>query len=273
MDEDGAKVDLKLSLRHAHIGSTLLTVHCQIKSGPSYRAASSTARLITLKVDRDTLLALSQGSLPALLIWVPQKPSSRTYWHLIRSRAIPKTPVRIPVTHFVTPALRFDLAKAASFTTPHARYPLLQVAHVPDTELVKRGKAAYRVLQAETVKHPLTGTTRVTRFAWRHILRRGRDVSKRKASLRVVPYLGHLLAQMPTRYIIANEFPLSFGTTVRAQRDVICWYSDAIEVAGTKRTVLIRIREEIRYPKTWFKYPLAVEDISHQATLLGWWYK
>ena len=94
MEEEGAKVDLKLSLRHAHLDGTLLTVHCQVKSGPSYRAALQN-RLITLKVDRDTISALSQGSLPALLLWVPNKPSSRAYWHLFRSRT--------PRTLFVSP--------------------------------------------------------------------------------------------------------------------------------------------------------------------------
>jgi hypothetical protein len=125
MDEEGAKVDLKLSLRHAHAGDTLLTIHCQVKSGPSYRAALRD-RLITLKVDRETISALSQGSLPALLLWVPNKPSSRAYWHLIRSR-MPKTPVRIPASHFVTPALRYDLAKAATFIAARSGYPLSSI--------------------------------------------------------------------------------------------------------------------------------------------------
>ncbi len=273
MDEEGAKVDLKLSLRHAHLESTLLTIHCQVKSGPSYHAASSNASQVTLRVDRETLVALSQGNLPALLLWVPPKPSSRAYWHLVRSRTLPKTPVRIPTIHSVTPSLRYDLGKAASFIAAHRRYPLVQLADVPETELLRLAKAAYKALKLAKVKHPLTGNTMVTRLAWRHILRRGRDVKKRKASLRVAPYLGLLLERMPTRYIVANELRHSFQRTVVDQRDVICWYSNAIEVDGKRRTVLVRIREEIRYPRTWFKYPLSAGDIVQQATISGWWYK
>jgi hypothetical protein len=78
---------------------------------------------------------------------------------------------------------------------------------------------------------------------------------------------------MPSRYIVASETRRAFKRVVIEQRDVICWYENAVEVGGKKRTLLVRIREEISYPSGWFKYPLAAEDISHQSTLAGWWYK
>src|SRR5689334_692426 len=39
MGEDAAKVDLKISFRHAFIPTKLLNVHIQVKSGSSYRSA------------------------------------------------------------------------------------------------------------------------------------------------------------------------------------------------------------------------------------------
>ena len=49
MDEDGAKVDLKIGLRHAQHPKTLITVHCQVKSGNSYCAQSSTRDEVVLQ--------------------------------------------------------------------------------------------------------------------------------------------------------------------------------------------------------------------------------
>ena len=86
-------------------------------------------------------------------------------------------------------------------------------------------------------------------------------------------YLRHLIERMPSRYLVANERTVQVGQRTIEQRDVISWYSDALKVGGTRQTVLLRTREEIGYPTAWFKYPLAVEDISHRATLVGWWYK
>ena len=44
MDEEGAKVDLKLGLRHAHIKGTLLTVHCQVKEWPFLQVSINESR-------------------------------------------------------------------------------------------------------------------------------------------------------------------------------------------------------------------------------------
>ena len=41
MDEEGAKVDLKVSMRHPFFESTVITVHCQVKSGKSYRSRTN----------------------------------------------------------------------------------------------------------------------------------------------------------------------------------------------------------------------------------------
>ena len=93
------------------------------------------------------------------------------------------------------------------------------------------------------------------------------------ASLRVAPYLHSLLTRIPSRYIVANETRRAFRRVVVEQRDVVCWYADAVEVGGGKRTVLVRIREQIKYSRGWCKYPLAAAELSHQSTLAGWWYK
>src|SRR5579862_9675652 len=94
LEEDAAKVDLKLSFRHAYERAKLLGFHAQVKTGSSYRASSSTRSTLTLKIDHDTLMALSGAGTPGLIIWVPPAPSDRLYWYATDPRRTLKTPVQ-----------------------------------------------------------------------------------------------------------------------------------------------------------------------------------
>jgi len=267
-------VDLKLSIRHVHHPGRLLTFHCQVKSGRSFCAASSTPTVITLRnVGADMLTALGQGTRPALLLWVPTKPSSRVYWHILQARTVEKTPVRIQRINHVTPTLRYDLCKASSYFHTRPIAPRLDVANMTDQVATERARDAYAELQSRSWKHPLAGSLAVTRFAWRHVTRRSKPSRQRIQSLRAVPYLKDFLEQMPTRYLVANRTWVSSGKNIIESRDVICWYKNALRIAGLPHTLLLRIREEISYPVNWSKYPLGVADVLHSAKLVSWWCK
>src|SRR5947207_3694902 len=81
LSEEAAKVDMKLSFRHAFRPDVLLTVHAQVKSGRSYRSNSSTASALVLTVDPATLASLAGTATPGLVLWVPPQPMDRIYWH------------------------------------------------------------------------------------------------------------------------------------------------------------------------------------------------
>lgn len=273
MDEDGAKVDLKISVRHAHQRSTLLTVHCQVKSGSSYRAASTNSQRITLaSIDAPTLTALQRGTQPALLCWVPPLPSSRIYYHIV-SQASGRTPIRIPRTDFLTPVLRYDLSMAAAFTNSQSSHLQLDVAAIADEDLMFGARKAYSALHAIPCEHPLLGRISITRKAWRHVTRRSRSGARRNMSLRAAGYLKHFLARLPSRYFIANSAVTATGAQTTHTRDIICSYEKALRIQGQRHSLLFRFNERITYPTKWWQYPLGINDIGHHSTLVGWWCK
>jgi hypothetical protein len=269
--EEGAKVDLKVSIRHAFLPSTALTVHCQIKTGESYRVPVSDPTVITVAVDRDTLEALRLGTQPAMLAWVPAKQSSRVYWHIAVSGAALKTRVRIPNHCYVTPALRFELSRARAQLEPSAAHPRLDMHQGDAIVTTSRAKAAYKKLKS--VENPLVGKLMITRLAWRHVTRRSKRAERRIASLQAVPYLKHFLSRRPDRYTLADQIFHRRGHRILERRTILMWYSGALRARGESRTLLVKIREDVTYPEDWMKYPLSIEDVQQQATLVSWWCK
>jgi len=71
MDADSAKVDLKLGFRHAFSPGALLTIHCQVKHGASYKSPQSSERVLKAIVDSATTAAPRRGSKPSLLVLAP----------------------------------------------------------------------------------------------------------------------------------------------------------------------------------------------------------
>jgi hypothetical protein len=171
--------------------------------------------------------------------------------------------------------LRFDLAKAAAFSLQVRRHSTLYLKKIDANALLQVGKTAYaklmEIARQHRLIHPLVGDLRVTRMGWRHILRHSRALEKRKISLRLTPYLRHLLVSTPDRYIVSNETIEQRGSRIYHQREVVCWYKDAVILDKYSGTVLIRIQEDIHYPATWQRYPFSESDVQSIATLKGWW--
>ena len=271
MSEEGRKVDLRLSIAHAHQG-TSISVLCQIKSGAAYRAPTSTQTTLTLQnIDRDTIAALGDGGGPTLLAWVPPRPSARIYYHLFHTGRNKKTPIRIPKTQHVTPALRFDLSKVSSYVTNKPKYSRQDVAQLREDTIMQRARRAYKELKIAIFDTPLFGHLHVTRAGWRHVTRRSRAKARRVVSLRTTPHLAHFLPQIPSRYLIVPQDVRRLGGTTTEIRDVICWYLNGIFMDGARHTLLIRFREQISYPTKWYLHPLAETDIKQRASVLSWW--
>ncbi len=274
LEEEGAKVDLKATFRHAYHPTTLVTAHAQVKSGPSYRAESSSGETITLQnISRDTLLSLRMGTQPALLLWVPPVPSSRVYYYMTRGRGKYRTPIRIPRSHYITPALRYDLSKSCAFFAASSGGKRLDVAAADKRARVTTARTAYAGLKVGVWNHPLCGRLFITRRAWRHVTRRSRPMRRREASLRVTAYLDRFVSEMPTRYVVANISARQCGSRTVETRELVFWYERALRVDGVIKTLLLRVREEISYPSEWWRYPLGVGDVSQKATLTSWWCK
>lgn len=272
MDEDGAKVDLKLSFQNPFSRSTLITTHCQVKSGHSYRARSSNATTLTLThVDAETISALSNGTQPALLVWVPPKPLRDIYYHVFANGKTQRTPIKIPRAHVITPALRYDLAKSSC--VDRARAPRQDVANLQEHALMDSARSNYRCLKTGEWRHPLFGKLFVTRRAWRHVTRRSKSTRRRLLALRALRHLHVFLDKAPDRYLVSSVRRSVSGRVTTESREVLCWYERAMVVDTVERRLLLRVREDITYPTDWLRDGVGLKGIHQKATLLSWWCK
>lgn len=273
LEDDCAKVDLKIGMPHAFHNGTRITVHCQVKSGQSYRSPSSSKAQLVLQLDEDTLSVLRSGTQPALLLWVPPKPSPRIYWHILDRRHTLRTRVKIPRENFVTPSLRIDLSRASAFDRYSHSIPRQDVASLSEDQVTRTARQAYRTLGSQQLRHPLLGTLRVTRLGWRHITRASKSKQKRLQSLRVVPYLPMVLENIPDHYVVTDKSIKVVGSRTVERRHVLMWYRNAFRLESVPHLAIVRVREEVSYPTNWLQYPMSIDDVRQTATLASWWCK
>lgn len=273
MAEDSAKVDVKFSFRHVATTGKLITAHAQIKAGPSYRQASSSSELLTLGINKETLIALSGTGMPGLVIWVPPPPMNRLYWYATDPRRPLQTPAKVKRSQYVRPSLRHDLSRLFDYASWSKRYTKQTVALVPDSLVMAKARETYKSLKSKVWSNPLVGELHVTRLAWRHITRSSKSVARRMSSLRVVPYLKAFLESPPDRYTCNFSELREVGSITTETRYLMCWYRQALKINGESHSLLVRIREEISFPTNWSSRPLSTSDVSQVATLAAWWCK
>lgn len=273
MSEDAAKVDMKLSLRHAFKPNKLITIHAQIKSGRSYRLGSSNAKQLSLGIDRDTIVALSGSGAPGLVVWVPPPPLDRLYWYASDPRRPIRSTVKVSRQQFVRPSIWYDLTRLFEYSSWAKSFSQQTIAELSEDAVHEWAKQAYATLKNADWVHPLAGKLAITRLAWRHITRQSKRKIQRTLTLRVTPYLKTFLNKAPDRYV-CNQGPIEvIGTEMRETRFLLCWYRRALTRAGCSYSLLVRIKEEIAYPANWRDRPVGVGDLRQTATLASWWCK
>lgn len=274
LNEDWAKVDLKLAFRNSFSPSSLITVHAQIKTGVSYKAKSTTPQVVTLQnVDDATVGALQDGTQPALIAWVPPSGSQRIYWHLVKPRGSKNLPIKIPRSNYVRPSLQIDISRHHVYLSNRKGFPQITLPSPVPQDLRANAIAEYKKLQHAPISNPVCGSVFVTRRGWRHVTRRSRQSLKRERSFMLLPYLRTILGHSPSRYLVTKPLVRLVGARIHETREVLLWYEHAIKLNDIASEVLVRIVEEIDYPKSWQCQPLGVKDISCKRTLLSWWFK
>jgi hypothetical protein len=272
MAEDGGKVDLKLSFRSVLCPDSVITAHCQVKSGPSFRVACSKEGELALSVDSETLSALAEGTQPALLAWVSPKPLGRVYWQVIPVVRKLKATVKIPKCQFVTPAMRIDLSRVHAFRSSQSRSPVINLPSLPDRS-ISTARDGYKELKECPVKSPIMGNILFTRSGWRHVTRASRSKQRRQNSFELIPYLRTLLRTSPDRLQVVKQAPEVMGSQTQETREVILSYKKAIKKSEVYHDVLIRLIERINYPRNWERFGVSPSEVSVSVSAKSWWCK
>jgi hypothetical protein len=269
-DEDDDKLDLKLSFEHAFRTHARISAHCQVKSGPSWLSSANTKAFHLKNIDERTIDALRNGTRPSLLVWVPPAPRSGAFWYAFGLRRSDRTPLKIPRWHRISPALRYDLTRVFEMCTRTRQANRLDVSR--EVAGLKDVKSAYARL-AKTYHHPLMGVVNVTRFGWRHVTRLSKPKKQRQQALRLVPYLPGFLTHAPDRFSMTCDPLVAEGSELKRRAWIWCWYRNALRIDDVPHRLLIRFREEVRFPARWWDRPLSVTDVKQSAVLESWWSK
>jgi hypothetical protein len=266
-------VDVKLSFRSTLSPEALLTIHCQVKHGLSYKESKPNAKSLEVRINRPTVEALRLGGKPSLLVWLPPVPSPNVYWHIFDGRQSTRTLLQIPRCNHVTPALRFYLSRVAAFINQQTGYTEVTVKTRAENLVQSVAKSAFKVLQSREWNHPLFGPLTVSLHALRHVTRRSKPARERIQALKVAPYLEHFLDKHPSRILLSEAETSIVGGRRVERRRIILWYKGALRIDGRSHCLLFRIQETISYPKAWERMPLSVADVRQGTRLESWWCK
>lgn len=270
LNEDHSKVDIKLSYNNIFDKNHLVTQHCQVKTGSSYRTGIYNAKSLTLSIDAGTIYAMFSSI--GILVWVPPNPSSYIYWYLVDPRAKITTPIKIPRYNYVRPSIRIDLGRFINYSKWTERNPRLTTSQsIQNNEVLKLAKAEYFELKNLNIHNPLVGKLIISRLAWRHVTRRSKTSTKRYASLRLVPYLKSFLSRIPDRYLSGEPKISHNGKLTTDVRYILFWYRNALVIDGRNETLVVRIKEEIQYPRKWESSLFKVDELIQKTTLASWW--
>jgi hypothetical protein len=273
LSEDSAKVDLKLSFRHAFRPLKLITIHAQVKSGKSYRIKVKNKDDISLKIDKATIEALRGSSEQGLIVWVPPRPLTRVYWHATDPRRPYKAATTISRSQYIRPSIRYDLSRLCEYTSFSKNIARQTVSLTRQDLLLPKARLDYKNLRACELSNPLIGLLRISRLAWRHVTKRSRASNEREVRLQVIPYLKNIVGKHPSRYVCKVTSINVIGSETQEIREILLWYRSALSIDGIVHSLLIRIKEEITYPSNWESRAVADTDISQSTTLASWWCK
>ena len=111
------------------------------------------------------------------------------------------------------------------------------------------------------------------------MLRKGRSAEHKQASLDVVPYLKKILEQNPSSLDIVNSENWDSGKySYRSLEYLLRYESVLIAEKGESKQprrvqVLIRIVEEIRYPKDWSMHAMLTQLVQRRLVLKSAYHK
>ncbi|MBB2148271.1 hypothetical protein [Pedobacter gandavensis] len=274
-NEDGNKIDLFLSQPHPWQPSERLVTLVQVKSGVSYGKVLKEGFELKSEAKR-----LAQRTSHAIcIIWIDQA-TSEAFWAYVHPKTL-KGSTTYGKHHQVTPALRYDLARVTSnYYTPLYGGEGIILSIKGSTLQEKRllAKNAYAALPSEGILSASVGIINFTRIGWKHMFRRDRSKLRKESSLTVIPYLKRLLQHRPSEMFATESNYFTDGDYVIRQIHYALSYDRAkvwnhVSIKSENKKVIIRVIEEIRYPKNWFLEGQLSQRIFRKVTFLSCHYK
>ena len=271
-NEDGRKIDLICSYDHPWFEKERFIILVQVKSGESFGEKLSNG----FKLKSSAKNSAKRTTHPICIIWINRK-SSDSFWAYIHPRTESK-PQKYGDNHRLNPTTRYDLARCQAQFLPIKKGGSGIIMNEKEIDLKKIRKnslAKYKSYQKKGLFCPSLGRIEVTRIGWRHMFRMSRASSNKAKSYTTINFLDKIISDTPTDiYISKCELTEQAEYNYRKSEYVLI-YRDVKEQNDqlSKIKVVVRIIEEIRWPKDWHINSTLTQFIERRNVLLSCYYK
>ena len=274
-NEDGRKIDLICSYDHPWFEKERLIFLVQVKSGDSF----GEKLLNGFKLKSNAKLAAQRTSHPICLVWVHRE-SNSSYWAYIHPNST-KESQTYGNNHEITPAMRFDIARCqAKYLPVKSGGSGLILSDYKGNVKDKRANALanYRRFSKLDIICPTLGKVEFTRIGWRHMFRKTRSADYKSKSLTVINFLDKLLVDKPSEtYISKSKISEQTDFNYRTSEYVLIFdnvkYFNAKSKTNENIKVVIRLLEEIMWPKKWNLNSTLTQSVDRRLVLLSCYYK
>ena len=271
--EDNSKIDLKLSIDHPFEAGEKLTLHIQVKSGPSYGEVSPKGFILKASALESTQRATHS----ICLIWV-DRTTNQLFWAYIHQNTYPGTR-EYGAHHGISPAFAFDLNRCMVIKQAKVRGGSgVILASLSGSVKIIRARCESLYNEFGSIKTSMFGEIYVTRLAWRHMFRNGRKRKYKEQSFRVIPYLRMILTQNPSTHVVLDcNYCKNEEWICRTTEHLMVYTEVRASARGKgkpiKVKVFIRVIEEIRFPKNWSSVAMLSQLVQQRSTLKSLYYK
>ncbi|MCF3651716.1 hypothetical protein [Synoicihabitans lomoniglobus] len=253
----------------------------QVKSGSSYGEYTNDC----LRIKKLAIEACHRTSHSICILWV-DRDGNDVFWAYIHPRLKPSDKF-YGRHHCLTPATRFDLARCMA--VPNASGSgakgliISKITGEPKCRR-KRARSVYKSGALKAVITPTLGPVQLTRLAWKHMFRAGRSVIYKERSLSLIPYLTTILSRFPDdQAIIASEYWESGNYQYRSIEHLLKYRGGQVVLGKPTKpmgcpklnnvVVVIRLIEEIRFPKMWASKAMLSQEVMRRVVLRSAYYK
>ncbi|ODY27739.1 hypothetical protein BBM18_02860 [Vibrio parahaemolyticus] len=262
---DGMKIDFELSVQHPWYPNEKLSVCFQVKSGSSHVNKQSED---CFNPSSSTFSEIQRESHTIGLIWVSPV-ESRSQWALIRPNS-KFLPSGYGKHHKITPAITFDLARCHGRERNCSKYG--QGINISRTKIPfekQRAAASKKYYEIKNVKSPVLGDIKITRLGWRHMFRRKRNAKHKLGTMQVIPALGALLRHIPNSHVVRNVKYIDLGDYECRECEHHLHFNHVRYYGGERAKVIVKVIEQIRYPKGWKERTYLSQLVQRETRLLS----
>ncbi len=264
-NEDNSKIDMFISYDHPWSKGDRIILLVQVKGGSQYGSANSSG----VKLYKRSFLEVKRNLNNICLIWNDYT-DGKSYWAYLH----PNTNVKLTqfgANHIVNPCIRFEIARNItrlhSFNKRGGRGIIMNFtkAQTPINVYRKLIKSIYNLYNS--IINPLFGEVELTELGWQHMFRKSRMRSYKSDSLYIIPYLRQILGQQPSRHWINNFSKYSRKDFEFCQYEHVLSYENVKINTGVNGKVIVKLLEEIGYPKNWQYEPQLSQKILRRVVL------